>query len=119
MENKMKITIYCCLLISAIFASGCYTAPVKPPGGLLFTSYKAPITADFSHTSNDRELIKTSYDQTNFFWAYFISAAWGEVDIDEIAEKAGITDVAYADCEFLSILGIYQQFTLNVYGYAK
>jgi hypothetical protein len=119
MENKMKITIYCCLLISVIFAGGCYSSPVKPPGGILFTSYKAPLTADFNHTANDRELIKTSHDQTHFLWAYLLDFAWGEVEIEEIAEKAGITNVAYVDCEVLSILGIYQQFTLNVYGYAN
>ena len=115
----MKITIYCCLLISAIFVSGCYTAPVKPPGGVFFTAYKAPLTANFNHTQNNRELIKTSHDKTHFFWAYLTSLAWDEVEIERIAAKAGITEVAYVDCEVLSIFGIYQQFTLNVYGYAN
>lgn len=115
----MKITKFCCLLIFAMFVGGCYTSPVKPPGGALFTSYKAPLTADFNHTANDRELIKTSHDKTQYFWAYLLDFGWGEVDIEDIAEKAGITNVAYADCEVLSILGLYQQFTVNVYGYAN
>ena len=118
----MKITIYCCLLISAIIAGGCYSAPVKPPGGILFTSYKAPLTADFKHTVNDSELIKTSHKKTQYFMEPLLTAgilevAWGEVDIEEIATKASITTVAYAYCELLNVLGLYSQFTVNVYGY--
>ena len=61
----------CVLFISFLgfLFTGCasYQAEVKPPQGLLFAKINAPLTANFEHTINNKDLIKTSHKKTSFF----------------------------------------------------
>ena len=108
--------------LCAVLLCGCgayYNTSVVPPRGVLFSNIKAPLTTDFNDTEVQGTLIKSSKK-----WTYYvhdilftgISVAWETADIPEIARKGGITEVAYADYEFLQVLGVFAQFTINVYG---
>ena len=41
---------------------------------------------------------------------------WGSIAIGDAAERAGIETVYYADLETLSVLGLWTQRTIHVYG---
>jgi hypothetical protein len=45
-----------------------------------------------------------------------LSGGWGDVSLVTAARNGGITRILYADCEMLSILGIYNRATVYVYG---
>ena len=113
------------LYITAVlfFCNGCaaiYKAEVKPPTGIVFSAFKAPLTANFEHTPNDQNLLRTSFKKTQYFYEPLLtnlSFGWGDSDIALIAQKAGINKVAYADYEFLNIFGIYAELQINIYGY--
>ena len=117
----MYRAIILCLLL--FLATGCalsqHQADVVPHRSLLFEYYKAPLTTNFDHTKTER-LVKVSSGQTHYFHDVFITgldASWGDAAIPTIARKGGIEEVAYADYQYLNVLWIYSQFTVNVYGY--
>lgn len=113
------------LIIALLILAGCassvqYLAPVKPPTGGLLWSYKAPLSTDMNRTDSDMEMIKVSSKKTYYFHDMIftgIDLAWGSADIPNIARYGGIKEVCYADYEILNILGIYAEFTVNVYGH--
>lgn len=109
------------LAVAASF-TGCvaYKTPVEPPNGGIYAEFKAPLTVDFHGTPCGAELKKASESYTTYVGLWFISsfcsAAWDDVAIAEIAKRHGITEVAYADYELKSYVGVYAEFTINVYG---
>jgi TRL (tRNA-associated locus)-like protein len=110
------------LFILTLFISGCvanYQAPVKPGMGFLFCNFKAPLMVDLNETDVDSSSIHASSKKIYYFHDIIftgINVAWDTADIPEIAQKAGIKEVTYADYELLNILGIYAEFTIHVYG---
>jgi hypothetical protein len=105
----------------AVILTGCaaqYLADVRPPQGILFSSFKAPLTTDFHNTSVSADL-KMGKKKSYYFYDPLVTRlnfAWGDVDVPDIARMAGINEVSYAECELMSILGIYAEFTVYVYG---
>lgn len=119
-QTAKKITISIILLALAL-SMGCgrFRAPVIPPQGLLFSSVKAPVSINFDNTPAGRQLSRVSQSSTYYFRDFIITGmdfSWGSVGINEIARKGGLSQVYFADYEYLNILGIYAQFTINVYG---
>jgi hypothetical protein len=115
--------VFLIILLVFLFI-GCapfYRAEVKPPQGFLFTNYKAPLTTNFEHTTNKRDLLKASHKKTSFLRIpiIYMDFAWDDADIELIASRAGIKHVAYVDHEFFNMLGIYSSFQVNVYGYEE
>ncbi|MEK7269790.1 MAG: TRL domain-containing protein [Planctomycetota bacterium] len=109
-------------IAAGVATSGCtlmYTAPVKPPLGLIATSIKAPLTPDFRGNPVGVGMKKFSQRHTGYFHEFLltqIDLAWGEADLRKIARAGGIEKVSYADYEFFHLFGIYSSFTINVYG---
>lgn len=128
--SKMRLSTFFRLALTLAFGvamlplAGCagltaYSAPVKPPQGMLFVDVKAPLTAQFNGTPVGANLKKVSKTHTGFFRDFIFTGgtfAWDDVAISEIARRGGIEEVAYADYELMNILGIYGTFTINVYG---
>lgn len=109
------------LVFVAVFGTSCafYTAPVVPPNGLLFTNIKAPLTVHYDKTPVGRDSKKYSARSTKYFRDFLITGlgfAWDEAAVSTIVREGGIEKVAYADYEALCILGIYAEFTVEVYG---
>jgi hypothetical protein len=42
--------------------------------------------------------------------------AWGDAGVHTAARKGGLTKVHHADYEYFTVLGVYTQFTIWVYG---
>jgi len=115
----MRATIGLAVLLTAlVLCGGCFgwRAPVVPPVGLIYTHYRAPLTADatdftisgrggMAHTMTVREPLLTGQ-----------GVAWAEAAVREAAQEGGLHSVDYADYEVYSILGVYSRFTVRVYG---
>ncbi len=109
------------LIIACLFAvAGCANslrAPVRPPGGLLFTNYQAPLTTNFSETSRGAK-VGTGEAMYLRIPLIFVNPdlAWGDASIQTAARNGGITTVQYADYEYLTVLGIFSKVTVRVHG---
>lgn len=108
------------LIALALVASGCGTfiarAPVQPPRGFLYTSYRAPLSVDFDETrlGSKHGTATVNYFQDVLFTG--IALAWGEGDLEDAARNGGIKEVRYADYELLSVLGVFVRFQVHAYG---
>ncbi len=110
--------------VSALLIAGCATpigfdSRVRPPGGALVTNHKAPLTLDFVGNPAGNRARKASWSHTSYFWDIILTGgtyAFDKAHIAKIARDGGINEVSYADYEFLSVLGVFQKMTVNVYG---
>ncbi len=106
---------------TALAALGCAVpvgAPVRPPGGWIFTYVSAPIDTNFSETPIGS---KVGTADSRYLYipisAYVpLEVAFGDSAVKQAAADGGITTVHYVDYEYLRILGIYQQLTIRVSG---
>lgn len=90
--------------------------------GRIYTHTWEPLTTNFDKTpvyqsngsgeSDVRHLsIPTGY--------YSLDIVWHSNAIGDIAKRDGIEEICYADLESFSVLGIWNQYTVHVYGKAK
>ncbi|MCC6547418.1 hypothetical protein IT570_09645 [Candidatus Sumerlaeota bacterium] len=107
------------LLNGVLSSAGLHRAPVVPPPGLIYTSYKAPLDYDFTNdgvgtTVSDE--VGSEEANTHFIRIPFInlSFAWGDAGIETAQEKLKTSD--YADYEFFTVLTIYSNFAVHAYG---
>lgn len=108
----------CLVVLSTGCSSVTQRTAVKPPGGFLYANFRAPLTVDLGGVDLTKAR-KASASKTQFFHEPFLThaeIAWGDASIARIAEQGGIRNVAYADYEYMNILGIYSEFTVHVYG---
>lgn len=93
-------------------------APVRPPGGALFTWVEAPLETNFSATPIGSKVgtSETRYLNVPNSYNVPLEFAWGDAAVKAAAADGGITSVHYADYEYLNILGVYNQLTIRVYG---
>ena len=113
------------LLLSLLVAllavtTGCamHHAPVVPPRGLLFTSYKAPLVTDCKGTDlGTRKGTATSqylYVPVLLWWGP--SFAWGDASLDKAVKNGEIETLKGGDYEYLNVLLVYSEFTVHAYG---
>lgn len=99
--------------------AGLHTAPVVPPPGMIFTSYKAPLKYNFNKQG---EPTQVSMDgggdeaETHYIRIPFInlSFAWGDASMEQAND--GLKRADYADYEFFTVLTIYSHFQVKSYG---
>ena len=96
-------------LVLALSLQGCAVA-IAPPGvpGLCFTNLKGTL----SSTGAARGTKEGEGHITSLFGAF----AWGDASVETAAKKAGITHVSWVDYHAKSVLGIWAQYTVRVYG---
>ena len=83
-------------------------------GGRIFTDQTVPLTTNFHNTpvaTGDGE-----GDVKHFQLRPYLDLQWDQNAIGEIAKKKGMDKVYYADIHTFSILGIWNQYTVHVYG---
>lgn len=96
------------VLAMTLLVSGCSV-------GILYTHTWQPLTLD-THTT---KLAPTSGegDIKHLVLLYPpLSAAWDDASIGDIAKKKGLNELYFADLEYFSILHIWNQYTVHVYG---
>lgn len=102
------------LSIGAVFflASGCAAlSPRAPVIGTVYTDVEGPVTA----TSNSAPLDGLSVGRATAR-SYLGIVAQGDASIQAAMENGGISEVHHVDFETKSILGIYAEYTVIVYG---
>ncbi|HGJ65228.1 TPA: hypothetical protein ENS27_07540 [bacterium] len=103
------ITLSIPMLLLAIFLSGCAAMSASPVTGGLYTEVKGPITA----TGSDSSSSKVGYAKCTSLLGLI---ATGDASIDSAAKSAGIKTIHHVDYQSKSILGLYAEFTVIVYG---
>lgn len=122
--------LYYCLPVIFIFISGCSVAtgirirlpsvpqtPMaslisRPLVGVVYTHTIRPLDVNANQTPVG--LTKSSSDIKYF--NYYLNVMWDSNAIGEIAKENGIRNIYYADLETVSILRIWTQYTVHVYG---
>lgn len=110
--NKISKALSALALVAGVITlSGCMTAPVQPPRGIIYTSQTAPlfnpITAEESVGSKSGESSAASI---------LGLIAWGDAGLRTATQEGGITQVKHVDYEYTNIIGIYQEYKTIVYG---
>lgn len=109
----MKKLIFASLiLLPVFFICGCgyWIAPVIPPQGAAFSQTKAPIDTDLNNTDLGSKTGKSSSV------AVLGLVAFGDASTASAAQNGDIKIIKHVDYEYLNVLGLFQQFTLVVYG---
>ena len=97
-------------LLAVTTLGGCYWTPVIPPSGGVFTSIEAPLDIDYANTDLGS---KRGEAHTT---AILGMIAWGDASTQAAAGDGGISTIQHADYEYFNVLGVYQKFTVKVYG---
>jgi hypothetical protein len=99
------------LIIPAVFVlvSACVHDPTM---GFIYTHKTSPLDLDLSQTPMAEKQCES--DIKHFH--YYVDIKWDTNAIGDIARKNGIETLYFADMETLSILGIWKQHTVHVYG---
>jgi len=97
---------------ASLCLAGCagYRAEVIPPVGMIYSNYRAPLTAEYSGQSVERKAGEASSVSILGLVAY------GDCSLDTAARAGGLTTINYCDYEYLNVLGIYQKFTVMAHG---
>ena len=104
------------ILFVMLFLQGCVSppkAPFKPSSGVLYSEYKAPLTINFDKTkvSNIEGLSHTTHVAL-----YYFSFAFDDASLRKAMHDGSLQKAAYADYEWMSILGIFGRLKVHVYG---
>ena len=86
--------------------------------GCVYVHTVEPLTLDMDRTPVSG-VEKEGSIQVIAFSYYFTSVrlvAWGNAAIGEVAKQQGMKEVYYADLETFSVLRIWNQYTVHVYG---
>jgi hypothetical protein len=81
--------------------------------GIIYTHTYQPLTADMHQTP----VVQTEKaGNIKHIQVGMAGVAWDSAAIGDIAKKNGLTEVYSADLETFKILGIWNQYTVHVYG---
>ncbi len=93
-------------VVLALAASAC------APTGLIYTNVTVPLDVNFDATQfarqDDESDVKTIQ--------YYLRFDWGDASIGTIAKENGFETVHYADLRTLSILFVWRQQFVTIYG---
>lgn len=82
--------------------------------GLVYTHNVKPLTLDMRSTRSDG--LKRGSGDIKDFEVYYVRVVWNNNSIGDIAKENGIGTILFADIERLSVLGIWRQHIVHIYG---
>ena len=83
--------------------------------GFVYTHVTEPLTTHFDRTPVGDGFVAEGNVKELRYNAY-LRVLWDENSIGSIAKEAGFEEIYYADFETFSILGIWTQYSVHVYG---
>jgi hypothetical protein len=95
-------------IVSALLLCGCMR-------GLIYTHTTQPLTTHFNRTPVGNGS-QAKGDVKELRYNSYMRVIWDENSIGSIAKEAGFSEIYYADIETFSILGIWTQYRVFVYG---
>ncbi|HTG02263.1 MAG TPA: TRL domain-containing protein [Nitrospirota bacterium] len=95
------------LLVLLLLLSGC-----------LYVHTREPLTLDMHRTPVANVEKEGSIKLITFppFTGDYKLIAWGTAAIGDVAKKEGMQEVYYADLEIFSVLRVWNEYTVHVYG---
>ncbi len=105
-ERINKVRLLGILLVAVLFLQGCGR-------GIIYTHTIRPLDLDMARTPNDPD--KGKGDIKHFRY-YLVDIQWNSNAIGDIAKREGIETIQYADIEVLSVLGMWNQYWVHIYG---
>ena len=102
LARTCALTVAAC---GALAMSGCTT-------GAFFHHVTLPLDTNFNNTPVHPPASKGSTKE----FRYYVDVQWDSNGIGDIARKAGLSKVYYADRTVLSIAGVWTQVFVTVYG---
>ncbi len=101
-----RLCFYLFIVAGIQFLAGC------APRGLLYTHIKTPLDTNMSQTPADGKSLHGDLKHIHFY----VDVLSDSNAIGDIAKQNGIETVYFADLETTSILIIWNQYTVHVYG---
>lgn len=98
------------IFLIAPLVSGCAATARSPVTGGLYTEVDAPLTATSNVAEGELEVGKASATSVLGL------VATGDASIQAAMENGGVTEIYYVDYNTRSILGLYAEYTVTVYG---
>lgn len=83
--------------------------------GLIYTHITVPLDVNLNNTPVFEGRMETGRGDTRRI-RYYVQVEWDSNAIGDIMKRNGLKEVYYADMEILSVLGIWTQTFVNVYG---
>ena len=83
--------------------------------GLIYTHVTVPLTTHFNRTPVGNGS-HAQGDVKELRYNAALRVFWDENSIGSIAKEAGFSEIYYADLETFSLLGIWTQYRVHVYG---
>ena len=83
--------------------------------GAVYTHITRPLTTNF-HRTPVGDAFHAKGDVKELRYNFYLRVLWDENSICSIAKDAGLKQIYYADIETFSILGIWTQYRVHVYG---
>lgn len=102
--NTIRLALFAVVL--AFLLTGCGQ-------GIIYTHKVEPLTLNM-HRTAVVQTEKTGDIKHIQLWQ--IGVAWDSVAFGDIAKKNGLNELYFADLETLSVLGIWNQYTVHLYG---
>ena len=93
----------------AVFA-GCYSTPVMPPTGVIFSNVRAPVSLSIGGQDLGTRQGAASCK------ALLGIVAWGNCSAKAAADAGNITQIKQLDYKFLNVLFVWQALTTVAYG---
>jgi hypothetical protein len=81
--------------------------------GILYQHTTAPLTVN--HLSTPVTETERKSDIKHIQLSYF-GVMWGDAALGDIAREKGLQELYFADLEYLSVLTIWRQYTVHLYG---
>jgi len=110
--QKALLILTALLVVSGLIGCVGPRAPVVPPIAFIYTNYKAPLQTHYAGTDLGT---KKGTAKCQRIW-YWLDVSWGDNALRQAAKEGNITTIKGADYEYMSVLGIYQEFTVHAYG---
>lgn len=103
-----RFTLLLAVLLAFLPLSGCGV-------GIIYTHTFQPLTLDMHKTPIGETEKSGSIKHLALLYAP-LSAAWDSAAIGDIAKKNGMKEIYFADLETFSVLRIWNEYTVHVYG---
>ncbi|MEW6743625.1 MAG: hypothetical protein AB1486_12790 [Planctomycetota bacterium] len=97
---------WCLMVVLLLFASGC---------ALVYQETVVPLDTNFDSTPVFTDRTATAEGDVKRI-DYYLSVEWDSNAIGDIARREGFETVYYADIETVSVLGIWNQRIVHIYG---
>lgn len=108
----MKYLCSCLVILTvAVFLGGCGHIS---PRGLIYTHTRKPLDVNLTETPSALNHAKANIRHLQY--QFYVDLRWGSNSVGDIARQNGFETVYFADMEKLSILGIWKQYTVHIYG---